>query len=89
MRNLPYRAASTPGSRRSHRLTQFGWTDSRGAVAAEGTTMDPAFDQSLFGQEPLPLVLAPKRAMAREAFIELLRDQREPLRRQLLVHGGL
>ena len=51
--------------------------------------MDPAFDQSLFGQEPLPLVLAPKRAMAREAFIELLRDQREPLRRQLLVHGGL
>ena len=51
--------------------------------------MEDVFDQSVFGNEPLPLVLRPKRPMGREEFGELLRDRRDDLRRRLLEHGGL
>jgi alpha-ketoglutarate-dependent taurine dioxygenase len=51
--------------------------------------MIATFDQSLFGDEPLPLVLAPKRSISRADFLELLRGERATLRRKLLEHGGL
>jgi alpha-ketoglutarate-dependent taurine dioxygenase len=51
--------------------------------------MTDTFDQSLFGDEPLPLVLAPKRSTSRADFIEQLRGERTALRRRLLEHGGL
>lgn len=51
--------------------------------------MQDAFELSLFGSEPLPLVLSPKRNTAPAEFLELLRAERESLRKQLLQHGGL
>lgn len=47
------------------------------------------FETSLFGSEPLPLVLEPKRATTHADFIELLKAERNSLRTRLLEHGGL
>jgi alpha-ketoglutarate-dependent taurine dioxygenase len=65
-----------------------------GAIMARRRTgsvdrMQQAFEQSLFADDPLPLVLAPKRPLAHAEFLELLRDQRDVLRQRLLAHGGL
>jgi alpha-ketoglutarate-dependent taurine dioxygenase len=51
--------------------------------------MQEAFELSLFGQEPLPLVLTPKKRLARADLLEVLRSERESLRVRLLEHGGL
>jgi alpha-ketoglutarate-dependent taurine dioxygenase len=51
--------------------------------------MEDGFDVSLFGEEPLPLVLSPKRSTTRAELLELLRAQRAALRGRLLEHGGL
>ena len=49
--------------------------------------MDDAFVLSLFGDEPLPLVLAPRK---READLRaLLKERSQDLRRKLLEHGAL
>lgn len=48
-----------------------------------------AFERSLFGKEPLPLVLSPKRPLSRTEFLELLRAGRAQLRARLLEHGGV
>jgi alpha-ketoglutarate-dependent taurine dioxygenase len=51
--------------------------------------LDEGFEQSVFGKEPLPLVLSPKRRTTQGELLELLRDQRAALRSRLLEHGGL
>jgi alpha-ketoglutarate-dependent taurine dioxygenase len=51
--------------------------------------VEEGFDQSLFGNEPLPLVLSPRRRTSHAEFLELLRDQRAALRSRLLQHGGV
>jgi alpha-ketoglutarate-dependent taurine dioxygenase len=51
--------------------------------------MTETFEVSLFGNEPLPLVLSPKRKTRREEFLEFLHAERDVLRRRLLEHGGL
>jgi alpha-ketoglutarate-dependent taurine dioxygenase len=51
--------------------------------------MEEGFELSLFGQEPLPLVLSPKRPTSHAELLELLRGQRAALRTRLLEHGGL
>src|ERR1700755_1400005 len=51
--------------------------------------MDDALEQSVFGDEPLPLILSPRRRTGHGAFLELLRDQRGALKQQLLQHGAL
>src|SRR5215471_14816672 len=45
----------------------------RGACWRLEESMEEAFDLSQFGQETLPLVVSPKKATTREAFIEALR----------------
>lgn len=47
------------------------------------------FEQSLFGNEPLPLVLSPKRPLPHAGFLELLSEHKDALRQRLLEHGGL
>jgi alpha-ketoglutarate-dependent taurine dioxygenase len=51
--------------------------------------MDQALETSLFGNEPLPLVLTPKRGTSRADFLELLSRERDSLQARLLEHGGL
>jgi alpha-ketoglutarate-dependent taurine dioxygenase len=51
--------------------------------------MTETFEVSLFGNEPLPLVLSPKHKTRRQEFLEFLRAERDVLRRRLLEHGGL
>jgi alpha-ketoglutarate-dependent taurine dioxygenase len=51
--------------------------------------MQAAFEYSLFGNEPLPLVISPKRPMSATDFAGLLQSERETLRNRLLEHGGL
>lgn len=51
--------------------------------------MEEDFSTSIFGDEPLPLVITPKRARSRDAFLESLSGQADSLRRKLLEHGGL
>jgi alpha-ketoglutarate-dependent taurine dioxygenase len=54
--------------------------------------MEQVFESTLFGDEPLPLVLSPKRGhngSKLAEFLELLRGERSALRARLLQHGGL
>jgi alpha-ketoglutarate-dependent taurine dioxygenase len=51
--------------------------------------MQDAFELSLFGNEPLPLVLKPKRPTSRAELPRLLAAHADALRAQLLTHGGL
>jgi alpha-ketoglutarate-dependent taurine dioxygenase len=51
--------------------------------------MEDAFDLSLFGNEALPLVVAPKKTTTRDGFLELLRGHAAELKGRLLEHGGL
>jgi alpha-ketoglutarate-dependent taurine dioxygenase len=51
--------------------------------------MDQMFELSLFGKEPLPLVLSPRRPISQPELLEALRDQRGELQTRLLEHGGL
>ncbi|MFI5309342.1 MAG: TauD/TfdA family dioxygenase [Polyangiales bacterium] len=51
--------------------------------------MQDAFEQSSFGDEPLPLVLSPKRETSRERLLELLAAHKDELHAKLLEHGGL
>src|SRR5262245_125918 len=51
--------------------------------------MEHAFETSLFGNEPLPLVLSPKRRTSPAEFMEILASERTALRARLLEHGGL
>jgi len=51
--------------------------------------MEEAFDLSLFGQETLPLVVAPKRGTTRAAFLEALAAHAPAVKRRLLEHGGV
>lgn len=51
--------------------------------------MHDVFAQAQFGDEPLPLVLTPKRPTSHADFLELLRSERSWLRQRLLEHGGL
>ena len=51
--------------------------------------MDEDFESSLFGNDPLPLVIRPKRAIDRGQFFECLRGHRAALHQRLLAHGGL
>ena len=51
--------------------------------------MHDAFEVSHFGNEPLPLVLSPKRPTDHAGFLELLRNEQSTLRQRLLQHGGL
>jgi alpha-ketoglutarate-dependent taurine dioxygenase len=52
-------------------------------------SMNEAFEQSLFGSEPLPLVLSPKKPRTRAEILELLRGHRAQLRARLLEHGAV
>jgi alpha-ketoglutarate-dependent taurine dioxygenase len=51
--------------------------------------MNESFESSCFGQEPLPLVLSPRRPTSRAEFLALLQSERQPLRARLLEHGAL
>lgn len=51
--------------------------------------MEQTFALSQFGNEPLPLVLTPKRVTSREEFLESVRGHADTLRQKLLTHGGL
>jgi alpha-ketoglutarate-dependent taurine dioxygenase len=51
--------------------------------------MQEAFELSLFGSEPLPLVLSAKKPGTRAELLELLRGHRAELRERLLQHGAL
>src|SRR5215467_12610474 len=51
--------------------------------------MEEAFDLSQFGAETLPLVVSPKKATTREAFVEALRAYAPLLKGRLLEHGGI
>lgn len=51
--------------------------------------MEDAFDLSLFGNEPLPLVVRPKKHTTRDRFVELLAEHGEALKKRLLEHGGI
>jgi alpha-ketoglutarate-dependent taurine dioxygenase len=51
--------------------------------------MEDAFDISVFGNEPLPLVVMPKKGTSRAEFLELLENHGSALRARLLEHGGL
>src|SRR4051812_2636856 len=51
--------------------------------------MDEDLDCSLFGSEPLPLVIRPKQSADREQFFEHLQGHRAALHQKLAQHGGL
>lgn len=51
--------------------------------------MHAAFELSSFGDEPLPLVLTPRRSLAHAEFLDLLRSEHAALHGQLLQHGGV
>jgi len=51
--------------------------------------MEAAFDISLFGNEPLPLVLRPKGEANPKSLPEAIVDHGDSIRRQLLEHGGV
>jgi len=51
--------------------------------------MEAAFDVSTFGDEPLPLVLAPRKRVGTAELLELLGTHGAEIRRRLLQHGGV
>jgi alpha-ketoglutarate-dependent taurine dioxygenase len=51
--------------------------------------MENAFEVSVFGDEPLPLVLSPRGRPSGSEFLDLLREHGPEIRRRLLVHGGV
>ncbi len=51
--------------------------------------MEETFDLSCFGNEPLPLVISPKRKTSTEELVEQLRGCLPVLHTRLLEHGGL
>jgi len=51
--------------------------------------MQDAFELSSFGDEPLPLVLRPKRSAPLSELLELLTAHKHELHQKLLKHGGL
>lgn len=51
--------------------------------------MEEIFNLSLFGSEPLPLVVSPKKTTTFAEFVEEIKTHRGALRGRLLEHGGL
>jgi alpha-ketoglutarate-dependent taurine dioxygenase len=51
--------------------------------------MHDVFAETQFGDEPLPLVLTPKRPISHLEFLQQLQGERSWLRQRLLEHGGL
>jgi alpha-ketoglutarate-dependent taurine dioxygenase len=51
--------------------------------------MEDVFNFSVFGSEPLPLVVMPKKNMKRAEFLELIAAHGPALKKRLVEHGGL
>src|ERR1041385_1109012 len=51
--------------------------------------MEEAFDTSIFGQEPLPLVVRPKHSAMERDLGSLVREHSAAVLQRLLVHGGV